>query len=81
MEYSNYEKHGAPLVNGFILQAPISDREGLKRDFPNFDELLATSEKLIAEGKDKEYIPASMVPADFSVPITAYRMHSLLSKG
>ncbi|KAJ3496767.1 hypothetical protein NLG97_g2415 [Lecanicillium saksenae] len=81
MEYANYEKHGNSPVDGFIIQAPVSDREGLKKDFPNFDELLALSAKMIADGDEKEYIPAKMIPAAFDVPITAYRLHSFLAKG
>ncbi|KAM3447051.1 hypothetical protein MY3296_009095 [Beauveria thailandica] len=81
MEYADYEKHGSSPVDGFVIQAPVSDREALKNDFANFNELLAVSEKMIADGQEKEYVPARLVPAGFDVPITAYRLHSLLAKG
>lgn len=80
MEYTNYEKHGSSPVDGFIIQAPISDREALKKDFPNFDELLAISSKMIAEGQENEYVSAKLIPPGFDVPITAYRLHSLIAK-
>lgn len=81
MEYADYEKHGNSPVDAFIVQAPVSDREALKQDFANFDELLVTSEKMIADGQENEYVPAKMIPAGFDVPITAYRLRSLMAKG
>ncbi len=81
MEYADYEKHGNSPVDGFIIQAPVSDREALKKDFPNFDELLAVSEKMIADGQENEYVSAKLMPRGFDVPITAYRLHSLIAKG
>ncbi|KAJ4153202.1 hypothetical protein LMH87_009701 [Akanthomyces muscarius] len=81
MEYADYEKHGNSPVDGFIIQAPVSDREALRKDFPNFDELLAVSEKMIADGQENEYVSAKLMPRGFDVPITAYRLHSLIAKG
>ncbi|OAR05936.1 hypothetical protein LLEC1_03700 [Akanthomyces lecanii] len=81
MEYADYEKHGNSPVDGFIMQAPVSDREALKKDFSNFDELLAVSEKMIADGQETEYVSAKVMPRGFDVPITAYRLHSLIAKG
>ncbi|ATY67430.1 hypothetical protein A9K55_000059 [Cordyceps militaris] len=81
MEYADYEKHASSPVDGFIIQAPVSDREALKKDFPNYQELLDVSEQMIADGQEREYVSAKLIPAGFNVPITAYRLHSLLAKG
>ncbi|TQV92628.1 Protein of unknown function DUF1749 [Cordyceps javanica] len=81
MEYADYQKHGSSPVDGFIIQAPISDREALKKDFSNYDELLSISEKMIADDQEAEYVSAKLLPPGFNVPITAYRLHSLLAKG
>ncbi|OAA58760.1 hypothetical protein ISF_06543 [Cordyceps fumosorosea ARSEF 2679] len=81
MEYADYEKHGSSPVDGFIIQAPVSDREALKENFPNYDDLLAISKKMIADGEEKEYVSAKLIPPGFNAPLTAYRLHSLLAKG
>lgn len=80
MEYTNYAKNGAEPVDGFILQAPISDRDGVENFFPEFQKSLDFAEKWIAEGKADWCMPRDLVPAMLGAPITAYRLWSLLAK-
>lgn len=80
MEYANYAKHHNEPVDGFILQAPVSDREALDDFFPTWRDSLADAEKLIAEGKKDHLMPVDKVPEVFS-PITAYRFWSLVAPG
>lgn len=72
-----------PQVDGYIMQAPTSDRETASLLMPA--DFLHTSlqhaEELIAKEKEKEIMPADLIPPIFSSPITAYRWHSLVSVG
>ncbi|EMD65189.1 hypothetical protein COCSADRAFT_190143 [Bipolaris sorokiniana ND90Pr] len=73
----------SPPVNGYILQAPTSDRETASLLMP--PKFLHTSlqhaEDLIAEGKEMQIMPSDLIPPIFSSPISAYRWHSLVSVG
>lgn len=80
MEYTNYAKNGAEPVDGFILQAPISDRDGIDQFFPTWQTSLDFADKWIAEGKADWCMPRDLVPAVLGAPITAYRLRSLLAK-
>lgn len=80
MEYTNYEKHQAEPVEGFILQAPVSDRDGLEMVLPTWQESLAVAEQMIAEGKSDWCMPRDKVPRVLGAPISAYRMWSLIAK-
>lgn len=81
MEYTNYAKHNNEPVDGFILQAPVSDREGLEDMFPSWPESLKVAEKLIAEGKKDHLMPVDLVPEVLEAPMTAYRFWSLVAPG
>ena len=81
MEYAGYAKYGNEPVDGFILQAPVSDRECMDVFFPNAEPSVAMAAKWIAEGKGGDCLPRSMVPAVLAAPISAYRLHSLIAKG
>lgn len=81
MEYANYERHGNEPVDGFILQAPVSDREPLDEEFPTWRESLQVAEDLISEGKEKHLMPVDKVPAMLGAPMTAYRFWSLVAPG
>lgn len=81
MEYANYGKHQNEPVDGFILQAPVSDREGLAPVCPDMDDAIEYATKMIAEGKSDQLVPKDNVPSMVGAPITAYRLHSLLAKG
>jgi len=80
MEYTNYAKHGAEPVEGFILQAPVSDRDGLDIVAPNWRECLATADQMIADGESDWCMPKDKVPSMVGAPITAYRLRSLIAK-
>lgn len=83
MEYTNYAKHEAKPVDGFILQGPVSDRESLAElveevDLTRASELAA---KMIAQGKQNDCLPHDLAGRYFSTPITAYRWDSLVRRG
>lgn len=85
MEYSKYDKYGNEPVDGFIIQAPVSDREALvyalsKKDVEN---LVTKTEAMIDAGQKDEVVPKSSLPPGFpfECPITAYRLHSLCAPG
>ncbi|KFH41779.1 hypothetical protein ACRE_075000 [Hapsidospora chrysogenum ATCC 11550] len=80
MEYTNYAKHHAEPVDGFILQAPVSDREGLDAPESEQRESLAVAEQMIAEGKSDWCVPKDKVPKSFEAPMSAYRLWSLMAK-
>ena len=81
MEYSDYQKYGNEQVDGFILQAPVSDREAFSL-FMSKEELeasLKVAKDLIDAGKAQSIMPQDKVT--FKTPITAYRWHSLMAHG
>lgn len=69
-------------VDGFILQGPVSDREGVADfvDASTLKQSLDLAERMIQEGRGGEFLRADQV-AHIYDPITAYRWHSLVSKG
>lgn len=85
MEYVTKSQHELPLVDGIILQGPVSDREGLKplmeKDGRSFEESLAHATRMLEEGHSDDYMPKSLLPVGYDSPITAYRWHSLISVG
>lgn len=72
-----------PLVDGYIMQAPTSDREtaGLLMPQDLLSASLKHAEALIAKGEEKTIMPNSFIPPIITSPITAYRWHSLVSVG
>lgn len=80
MEYTNYAKHNAEPVDGFILQACISDRDGLDIVASNWRDCLAVADQMIAEGKSDWCMPKDKVPNVLQAPISAYRLRSLIAK-
>lgn len=83
MEYADYEKYKNVPVDGFILQGPVSDREGIV-DLMDSDQLrdsLATASKLIDEAEGNKIMPADQIPYVYATPMTAYRYNSLVSVG
>jgi hypothetical protein len=84
MEYSNYSKYGNEPVDGFILQAPVSDREGFAMFMAEdqVEESLEVARALIDAGKAQTIMPADKIPVIFrKTPFSAYRWHSLISVG
>lgn len=63
-------------ISGYILQAPVSDREHLKDNLDNFQHHLDLAIQL-RKGKGTELLPRSA----FWAPITADRFFSFCSKG
>ncbi|EHK21091.1 uncharacterized protein TRIVIDRAFT_51661 [Trichoderma virens Gv29-8] len=80
-EYTNYAKHGSSPVGGFILHAPISDREAFKLEFPDTDKSVQVAERMIAEGKADHIAPKEIIPPSLGPAVSAYRLRSLLAKG
>ena len=72
-------------MDGFILQAPVSDREsnGQKMGAEAIEKSLKIARELIAAGKELQVMSHEQLPEEFDVPtpVTAYRFHSLLAKG
>ncbi|CAO3615380.1 unnamed protein product [Cunninghamella blakesleeana] len=60
-------------VTGYILQAPVSDREYGMSLISDFSQQVDYAKKMIDEGKGAEYLPKSISEN----PITAYRFYSL----
>ncbi|KAI4628451.1 hypothetical protein J4E83_003001 [Alternaria metachromatica] len=72
-----------PLVDGYIMQAPTSDREtaGLLMPQDLLSASLKHAEDLIAKGEEKTIMSSSFIPPIITSPVTAYRWHSLVSVG
>jgi hypothetical protein len=81
MEYANYTKHNNEPVDGFILLAPVSDRESLEIVCPEYQESLDLATRMIAEGRQDDCLPQDKVPGVLAAPVSAYRLHSLCAKG
>ncbi|RCI16679.1 hypothetical protein L249_2960 [Ophiocordyceps polyrhachis-furcata BCC 54312] len=76
-----YAHSDSPPVDGFILQAPVSDRESLDLFSPDYQTTLDLASNWIAQGKADDCLPRSMVPSTLGAPVSAYRLHSLWAKG
>ncbi|KAI4920053.1 hypothetical protein J4E90_002193 [Alternaria incomplexa] len=72
-----------PLVDGYIMQAPTSDREtaGLLMPQDLISASIKYAEALIAKGEERTIMPSSFIPPIITSPVTAYRWHSLVSIG
>ncbi|KAL6694645.1 hypothetical protein J3F84DRAFT_377511 [Trichoderma pleuroticola] len=81
MEYTNYAKYSNSPVHGFILQAPVSDRESLDTFLPDYQSKLDYAKKMIAEGKGEDCLPNEYSIAMLDAPLSANRFHDLFSKG
>ncbi len=72
-----------PSVDGFILQAPVSDREaaGQRVHKKALDDSLAKAESMIKSGQGQEILPGEVTAIMGSppMPYTAYRWHSLFA--
>lgn len=82
VEYTR-PKHDAPPVEGYILLAPISDREAAAVFVPPevIDRSVRAARDMIDSGREEEAMPAGSIPPIFATPVTAYRWHSLAAKG
>lgn len=83
LEYTNRDKYQAPLVDGYILTSPVSDRESVVL-FMSPEESaksLQVAKEMIANGRENEPMPKQYLPFVFTTPVTAYRWNSLAAKG
>jgi pimeloyl-ACP methyl ester carboxylesterase len=79
-----YSKHSFyPSVDAYILQAPTSDRETASILMPPdfLAQTLAHAEGMIAKGEKDEIMPKALILPIFTLPVSAYRWHSLVAKG
>ena len=84
MEYSNKDKYpDSPAVDGYILLAPVSDREmaGLFIPPDELERSVMAARALIDQGCEQEVMPKGSIPEIFHSPVTAYRWYSLAAKG
>jgi pimeloyl-ACP methyl ester carboxylesterase len=82
MEYSDYDKHNNTPVDGFIVQAPVSDREAIAVAAPGYEKSINYAAKMISEGRAQDCVPRAYVPDALGAQaISAYRLHSLFAKG
>jgi alpha-beta hydrolase superfamily lysophospholipase len=82
MEYligSGHEQRA--LIDGAILQAPVSDREAILMAMSKeqYDKSAAAAQALVNEGKADEIMPSSGSGGFFGAPVNARRWLSLLS--
>ncbi|KAI1376787.1 DUF1749-domain-containing protein [Hypoxylon crocopeplum] len=79
MEYTS-PSHGVAPVEGYILQAPVSDRGAIALEMgeSKLDEGLKVAKELIASGRGHErMLPQQISPSFHSTPISAERWYAL----
>ncbi|KAH6604284.1 hypothetical protein Trco_007730 [Trichoderma cornu-damae] len=81
MEYTDYAKYSNSPVDGFVLQAPVSDRESLDLFFPDYQSKIEYAERMIAEGKGDDCLPNDQSFAMLGAPVSANRFRDLFAKG
>ncbi|KAK4135866.1 hypothetical protein BT67DRAFT_377103, partial [Trichocladium antarcticum] len=83
LEYTNRDKYQTPLVDGYILQSPVSDREAALMFMPAeyLSKTIEVARDMIAKGLKDDAMPKALIPPIFETPITAYRWHSLAEMG
>lgn len=83
MEYCDHAEYNNEAVDGFILQAPVSDREAIRSTTNKevLDASLETAAEMIKAGSEKDCVPRDKMTPAFNTPITAYRWHSLAAVG
>jgi hypothetical protein len=82
MEYLTGKGHEArSLINGGILQAPVSDRESIVKEMtPDaYRTACEVAKKMVAEGHGEDILPARYVASVVFCPVTAYRFLSQAS--
>ncbi|KAF1986901.1 DUF1749-domain-containing protein [Aulographum hederae CBS 113979] len=70
-----------PSIQGVVLQASVSDREGMQGLVPKdvLDSGINIAQDMSAAGKEDEVLPSSATPDFTTSPVTAKRWLSLLS--
>ena len=73
----------SPAVDGYILLAPVSDREmaSLITQPDELERSVKTARDMIDRGQEQEIMPKGSIPAVFYSPVTAYRWYSLAAEG
>ncbi|GAP89240.1 putative dolichol-phosphate mannosyltransferase [Rosellinia necatrix] len=72
--------HDAPPVEGYILQAPVCDRDAMALEMGDskLEESIAAAEQLINAGKGQERMPLAQLPSFMhDTPISASRWYAL----
>lgn len=78
MEYANYDRHATlPPLDGFVLQAPVSDRQSPATAFPNRTATLELANDMIYQGKAQDFMPLGTLDPETPWPFSAYRLNSL----
>jgi hypothetical protein len=81
MAYVNYKTATEHPVEGYILQAAVSDREASTMDPESLEKSIECAVEMISQGLQDECMPKSQVDQMTIHPITAYRWQSLAAKG
>lgn len=74
--------HEAPSVDGYILQAPVCDRDAMALEigYSRLDESIRAAKQLIDAGKCQERMATSHLPEFMQdTPISAWRWNALVS--
>jgi len=82
MEYLTGQGHESrPPIDGAILQAPVSDREALRKELSPemYDKCVTMAQEMISVGKGEDMMPASEIQNPFGAPVCARRWLSLAS--
>ncbi|KAK5629619.1 hypothetical protein RRF57_005334 [Xylaria bambusicola] len=82
MEYTA-PPHNAPSVDGYILQAPVCDRDaiGLEMGMDKLDETIKTAKQLIDAGRGHDRMSLTQLPEFMrDTPISASRWYSLVAQ-
>lgn len=86
----DHAQSGTPQIAGYILQAPVSDREYIEMCYHDQNMDLAKSleytlDNIRRSGEEaakEQYMPKTLLPAEYrTAPITVYRWHSLTTLG
>lgn len=81
MEYTA-PAHEAPPVDGYILQAPVCDRDAMaiETGYDRLDESIRAATQLIDAGKGHERMALAHLPGFMQdTPISAWRWNALVS--
>lgn len=77
-----YAKRTEDPVDGFILQGPASDRQAIEGllEPEELQESIELAAQMIAEDRGEEIMTPEQVYHIYN-PVSAYRWHSLVSRG
>lgn len=75
--------HDSPVINGYILQSPVSDREvaSLFMSPEDLQPSIRAAKYMIENGQMNKVMSTKLIPPVFATPVTAYRWFSLAAKG